>query len=297
MAQPSNSSISSNANVLLLICCSVPESTRWLIIKGKYLEAEYNIQKTAKENGKFEQYVQLKPYLKKLFEDPKAIKSKTTACDLFKTEKLLFRTLNMGLQWFAVISMYYTLLFESITLIGDPYINFFLGVMIEIPAYALPIILKDLCGRKRIISFCHFVNGISCILYGLLCSILINEDSIDVIYFKEISQTILSLMGRFGTSIGFATIYIFTAELFPTEIRCQAVGTCSMVARMGNIVVFSLQFFKVYWLPHPVLIMGVVAIVAGLLTSFFPETQGQKLPETIEESINIGEKLPETLFD
>ena len=66
---------------------------------------------------------------------------------------------------------------------------------------------------------------------------------------------------------------------------------------MGNIVVFSLQFFKVYWLPHPVLIMGVVAIVAGLLTSFFPETQGQKLPETIEESINIGEKLPETLFD
>ena len=92
----------------------MPESTRWLIIKGKYLEAEYNIQKTAKENGKFEQYVQLKPYLKKLFEDPKAIKSKTTACDLFKTEKLLFRTLNMGLQWFAVISMYYTLLFESI---------------------------------------------------------------------------------------------------------------------------------------------------------------------------------------
>ena len=40
-----------------------------------------------------------------------------------------------------------------------------------------------------------------------------------------------------------------------------------------------------YWLPAPVLIMGVVATVAGGLAVFFPETLGEKLPETFEEAI------------
>ncbi len=37
-------------------------------------------------------------------------------------------------------------------------------------------------------------------------------------------------------------------------------------------------------------IFGVVAVVAGLLTFFLPETQNQPLPETLEESINYPPK-------
>ena len=38
-------------------------------------------------------------------------------------------------------------------------------------------------------------------------------------------------------------------------------------------------------MPAPVLIMGMVATVAGGLAVFFPETLGEKLPETFEEAI------------
>ena len=40
-----------------------------------------------------------------------------------------------------------------------------------------------------------------------------------------------------------------------------------------------------YWLPAPVFIMGVVATVAGLLATLFPETLGEKLPETMEDAL------------
>ena len=35
--------------------------------------------------------------------------------------------------------------------------------------------------------------------------------------------------------------------------------------------------------------MGIVATVAGLLAAFFPETLGEKLPETMEDALRIGE--------
>ena len=44
-----------------------------------------------------------------------------------------------------------------------------------------------------------------------------------------------------------------------------------------------------FWLPAPVFIMGTVATVAGLLAAFFPETLGEKLPETMEDALRIGE--------
>ena len=80
-------------------------------------------------------------------------------------------------------------------------------------------------------------------------------------------------------------MYVYAAELFPTAIRNQAVGTCSLVARIGGIICLLLDLLKVYWLPAPVFIMGVVASVAGVLAIFFPETLGEKLPETKEEAM------------
>ena len=44
-------------------------------------------------------------------------------------------------------------------------------------------------------------------------------------------------------------------------------------------------YIQVYWLPAPVFIMGVVATLAGVLAVFFPETLGEKLPETIDDAL------------
>ena len=113
-------------------------------------------------------------------------------------------------------------------------------------------------------------------------------------------------MGKFGASISFFIVYLYTAELFPTTVRNQAVGICSLVARIGGITALLLDLTKVFWLPAPVFIMGVIATVvsgknilkkgiitslilqAGCLATLFPETLGQRLPEDMEDALNIG---------
>jgi len=98
----------------------------------------------------------------------------------------------------------------------------------------------------------------------------------------------MSLIGKFGASAVWGIVFVYTAEMFPTVIRNQAVGACSLVARIGGVISLLLDLLKVYWFPAPVFIMGVVATLAGFLAIFFPETLGEKLPETIEDALRIG---------
>ena len=85
---------------------------------------------------------------------------------------------------------------------------------------------------------------------------------------------VLSLIGKFGASASFAIVYVYTAEMFPTT-------------RIGGITSLLLDLLKVYWLPAPLFIMGVVATIAGAVAVFFPETLGQKLPDKMEEALRF----------
>lgn len=44
------------------------------------------------------------------------------------------------------------------------------------------------------------------------------------------------LLAKAAITCTYATIYTFTPELFPTVIRNTAMGTCSMMARLGAIL-------------------------------------------------------------
>ena len=82
----------------------------------------------------------------------------------------------------------------------------------------------------------------------------------------------------------FAIVYNFTAELFPTPVRGNAVALGSSAARIGGAIsplVLRLYEWKSY-LPGSV--MSVLAISAGLLTFLLPETRDKPLPMTFAEA-------------
>eukprot|EP00090_Calanus_glacialis_P003552 TRINITY_DN1261_c0_g1_i5.p1 TRINITY_DN1261_c0_g1~~TRINITY_DN1261_c0_g1_i5.p1 ORF type:complete len:603 (-),score=150.76 TRINITY_DN1261_c0_g1_i5:95-1903(-) len=272
--------------LLLGLYWVVPESVRWLIGAGRLEEAKAIIENAAKANGRevpvhlFKTATIASSELENV-KHAEAPEVKATVLDLFRPTKMALRTINMCFQWFSVTMCYYGLSFASTSLAGDKFSNYFLSVLIEIPGYIFCILVMDSWGRRPILSFCQAMSGIACIFCGLL------QGQTDP--GLQGLQVFLSLIGKFGASASFAIVYVYTAEMFPTVIRNQAVGTCSLVARIGGITSLLLDLLKVYWLPAPVFIMGVVATTAGALAVFFPETLGEKLPETMDEAFRIGE--------
>ena len=43
------------------------------------------------------------------------------------------------------------------------------------------------------------------------------------------------LTGKFGFTMAFSVVYIYTAELYPTVLRNIGIGMCSSAARIGSI--------------------------------------------------------------
>merc|ERR1712223_725684 len=243
-------------------------------INGKTLPE--SIFANSMENGKEENNSRAQSV--ETLESELAEEPRPTFLDLFRPRLMLFRSTNMFYQWFSVTMWYYGLSFASVSLLGDPYTNAALSYFIEIPGYIFCILVMDCWGRRPILSFCQLISGISCIGAGLLSG---NEE-------LKILQVFLSLIGKFGASACFAIVYVYTAELFPTVIRNTAIGACSTIARVGGICANLVGLLAVYWGPSPMVVMGIVAIIAGLSALKLPETVGNKLPETMDEAINIG---------
>ena len=165
---------------------------------------------------------------------------------------------------------------------GDQYTNFLLGVAIEIPGYIFCIFVMDCWGRRPIVSFCQGISGISCIISGLLFNELKDNPELRSV------QIFFSLLGKFMASANFAIVFVYTAELYPTILRNTAIGSCSCIARAGATLALLVQLLSQYYLPAPMLILGIIALVAGVLAFFLPETVGNKLPETMGDAINVG---------
>ena len=88
----------------------------------------------------------------------------------------------------------------------------------------------------------------------------------------------LSMLGKLAITSSYGTVYIFSAELFPTVIRNVGMGSVSMSGRVGGIVCPYVNMLSDVWTPLPLIIYGTVAFTGGLTTLLLPETLGKRLP-------------------
>lgn len=168
---------------------------------------------------------------------------------------------------------------------------------VDIPSYLLPIILLRFMGRKYTTLSLYFLAGVP-----LLAVLLVPSNNITAVIF-------LAMMGRFGISSAYSIVTLYTAELFPTEIRNSALGTCSTLAHVGSMSApYVVDILVRYWWEQtelfvrylsfqgqidsflPTTICGSCVLVAGLLTMTLPETSTGKLADTVEEVEQAEEK-------
>ena len=65
--------------------------------------------------------------------------------DLLKDSTMLLRLLNLCFTWLMIVLGYYGLSLSSVSLAGDPYLNFFLSSLVELPCKLNVLCLNTIC--------------------------------------------------------------------------------------------------------------------------------------------------------
>lgn len=133
----------------------IEESVRWLLSKGRNKEAARIIFKAANMNKK-----KLSPEtIKLLTEDPEKIPTtddkvpleedkRSILMQVLRSKTMMFRLLVCSFWWITLTFVYYGLSINSVSLVGNRYVNYILTSLVEIPGYCLSVLTLDRFGRK-----------------------------------------------------------------------------------------------------------------------------------------------------
>ena len=87
---------------------------------------------------------------------------------------------------------------------------------------------------------------------------------------------------------GFSLVYLMTSELYPTNLRAQAVGFASTVSRVFCLCAPFLGHLAKMWEPAPMVIIGAPLIISSLCVLRLPETFNRELPQTLRATRKIS---------
>ena len=101
---------------------------------------------------------------------------------------------------------------------------------------------------------------------------------------------ILYLTGKCSAGSGILLAWVMTAELYPTNLRSQACGVCSTIAKTISLLCPYVGKLNVFWAPLPMLLLSVPSVIAGFCAyTFLPETKNKQLPQSIKENVELEE--------
>ncbi|XP_065051213.1 organic cation transporter protein-like isoform X1 [Rhopilema esculentum] len=261
--------------VTIIYIWLVPESIRWHITHNKHKEALGTAAKIASLN-------------KKPLPGDLSIEVSTSVCgkqpadynimDLFRTPKIRKRAIIMFYIWMTSSLGYYGLSLSASSLTGNRYLNIFISSFVELPAFVMIIYVLHRFGRRYPLCVYYTAGGASCIIAGTIPSKTSSGRDIKMV------ATVFALTGKFFIAAGFASIFLFTSELFPTIIRNVAMGGCTFWTRAGGMLAPQILLLSHYTFKElPFLVFGGLSLVAAGVSLLLPETRGIKLPDMIED--------------
>ena len=260
--------------LLLAIPGLVPESPRWLLVKGRREEAEEIIEKARRINKMEEKEEREDPAKTEVEKGEESSVKATpgTVIDLFRFPALRRTTVIMYYLWFTNNLVYYGFTLNAGKLFpGDLHINMLISAALEFLAYTLSIFSFLYLGRRKSVASFMGLGGLSLLLTLALPS--------------QASKSALSQLGKFMITASFAMVYQYATEIFPTVVRNAGLGSCSFFSRIGSILAPFVGREVAQLSPlAPVLIFGLTSVLAGLLTLLLPETKDRTSPDTIQVS-------------
>lgn len=247
----------------------IPESPRWLVSRGRLREAELLLRSAALKNRVEAPHV---IFLSTNLEKPATQKVESpNFLDLLRTTNIRSITLMLWLIWFSLNVSLFGLSFNMSGLNGNPYLNYFLVAVIELPAYTASWLASRSLPRR-----------LSFITFTLLGAIALLFIQITLNSNPAITMSLV-MLGKFGVLVGNGVLYTYTGELSPTVIRNTAMSSCATFSRVGSSISPYLLLLGMFNQFLPWIIVSTLSLLCVLLCVFLPETFRKPLPDTIQQ--------------
>uniref|UniRef100_A0A8C9RD68 Solute carrier family 22 member 6 n=1 Tax=Scleropages formosus TaxID=113540 RepID=A0A8C9RD68_SCLFO len=248
----------------------LPESARWLIVNGKVKRAHMYLEKCAKMNNRAQFMSEIMPETLSYAKVKENSNRKYTYLDLIRTPNIRKLSLFTGIVWYGVAFTYYGI---SLNIGGfnlNIYLTQFIYGAIEMPAKIGTYFCLNKFGRRTTQVGTLFLTGV-CIAINLFVPNM------------GVFRTVVAVLGKGLAEASFTTIYLYTAELYPTVVRQNGLGYVSCMGRLGVSMAPLVLLLEDVWRPLPQVIFCSVVITSSLMAWLLPETLNARLPETIED--------------
>ncbi|KAH8347517.1 hypothetical protein KR059_012009, partial [Drosophila kikkawai] len=240
---------------LCLLWFVVPESPRWLLVKGRLDEVRRIIEAAAKFNGR-----QLPPDYQ--LTPPTQESSSQDVTYLFRSSYLRRISICFFCIWFTMNLVYYGIILNMSSFGGNVYLNSALAGLVEIPAIAVAMYIITKVGKKWLFCATFICTGVAC------CCAAITEGQPEMLWLKI---TFL-MISKFTISAGNTIMPVYTAELYPTPIRNVGVGACNAAAGLALILTPYLSLLNKIEGHLLMSLLTAWSIFGGVVVLFLPET-------------------------
>lgn len=216
--------------LIILYIWIVPESIRWLIVNRKKERILSILKRAQNVNGikiSSNTVVHLNNEIDGNINTPNGNNSRSMTGkfrqfqQILSEPKFLIRFLICAFAWFVNAFVSYGISLTSTSFAGDKYINFIIIASAGVPAMLIVYFLLDSWGRRWTNSIALLIGGISIIASK---SLPMHLNGLSIAFF---------FIGKCFTTVAFSSLYVYTCEMWPTNIRLSVMSFCSTVGRAG----------------------------------------------------------------
>ncbi|CAA93635.2 Major facilitator superfamily (MFS) profile domain-containing protein [Caenorhabditis elegans] len=246
---------------LLMLIFLIPESAIWLHSKGetaKMIESEKFMAKIAGVS-----YVPI---------EHKLIHSKTLL-ETLNTKGLFKKLFVLWIMWFFVAVCGFANDLNSNSLAGNLYLNQALfGILLVLSKIVLLFVDTKFENFKR--RTLHQGSQSGMIISFLILAIFLWID------YHGTGFLIVYLFGTMFIEYTWDAVYLCAIESMETSSRASAVGSCSLMARIGSLLAPFLTYANTWWPPavyFTIIVLGTVNLIISFM--FLQETKNVNLDE------------------
>uniref|UniRef100_T1K5P1 Major facilitator superfamily (MFS) profile domain-containing protein n=1 Tax=Tetranychus urticae TaxID=32264 RepID=T1K5P1_TETUR len=261
------------------IILMVPESARWQLVVGQVENAERTLRfYAAKRRKQSELFRRKLEKLRQYLIAENETRNSMGIVDLLRTPRISRFCFALYLLWFLTAFIAFGLAYSTLDLSGNVFINNAIFSASSTASNLFMIWKVDAFRRRSMLMTMYFAT--SALLFASIAFVESHE--------YIIPRMILITSGRFFSSSIYSLIYVYSSEVFPTNIRHIGVGSCSVASRMASIPApFIAQLTAATSLKLTFGLFAVMGIIGASITRLIPETKGKEIPDTVEGMIEM----------